>query len=171
MALPADDALLQDLSAGREEAFERLYDVFAARLLRAARCICRTREDAEDALQDVFVGLVRARAALGQVRNLQAYLFAAVHRAASRRAERRGDERPMDAAALERTAGAAEQPAEPSDRLNRALASLPAEQRTVIALKVDGGLTFEEIAEALNVSQNTAASRYRYALEKLRASL
>jgi RNA polymerase sigma-70 factor (ECF subfamily) len=55
--------------------------------------------------------------------------------------------------------------------LDRALASLPSEQRDVLALKLDAGLTFEEIAAALAMSPNTAASRYRYALEKLRAFL
>jgi len=56
-------------------------------------------------------------------------------------------------------------------RRNRALEALPAEQREVLALKVDGELTFEEIGGLLNVSPNTAASRYRYALEKLRDAL
>jgi RNA polymerase sigma-70 factor (ECF subfamily) len=51
------------------------------------------------------------------------------------------------------------------------LAALPEEQRTVVAMKIKGELTFEEIAAALEVSANTAASRYRYALEKLRASM
>jgi RNA polymerase sigma-70 factor (ECF subfamily) len=38
-------------------------------------------------------------------------------------------------------------------------------------LKIDGGLTFAQIAEVLNVNANTAASRYRYAIAKLRQSL
>ena len=56
-------------------------------------------------------------------------------------------------------------------RLQRALLALPAEQREVVALKIDGGLTFAQIAQVMDVSINTAASRYRYALEKLRSSL
>jgi RNA polymerase sigma-70 factor (ECF subfamily) len=51
------------------------------------------------------------------------------------------------------------------------LASLPLEQREVITLKIDGGLTFAQIAEILHVNPNTAASRYRYAMEKLRRFL
>jgi RNA polymerase sigma-70 factor (ECF subfamily) len=38
----------------------------------------------------------------------------------------------------------------------------------VIALKIDGGLTFAEIASVLGTSINTVASRYRYAIEKIR---
>jgi RNA polymerase sigma-70 factor (ECF subfamily) len=56
-------------------------------------------------------------------------------------------------------------------RLQRAVLALPDEQRELIALKLDGGLTFAEIASVLAISPNTAASRYRYALEKLRTSL
>ena len=41
----------------------------------------------------------------------------------------------------------------------------------MIALKIDGGLTFAEIAAVTDTSPNTAASRYRYALEKLRTHL
>lgn len=52
--------------------------------------------------------------------------------------------------------------------LQTALGNLPEDQRDVITLKVWGGLTFAEIAEALEIPANTAASRYRYGLEELR---
>jgi RNA polymerase sigma-70 factor (ECF subfamily) len=55
--------------------------------------------------------------------------------------------------------------------LERALGVLPREQREVVALKIDGELTFAQISQATGLSINTVASRYRYALEKLRASL
>jgi RNA polymerase sigma-70 factor (ECF subfamily) len=52
-----------------------------------------------------------------------------------------------------------------------AVAALPPTQREVIALKIDGGLTFAEIASVLGTSINTVASRYRYALEKIRTMI
>ena len=52
--------------------------------------------------------------------------------------------------------------------LARSLPSLPAEQREVVVLKVWGDLTFEQIGEQLQISPNTAASRWRYAMEALR---
>ena len=55
--------------------------------------------------------------------------------------------------------------------LESALMQVPAEQRQVLVMHVWGGLTFEEIGGVLAVSANTAASRYRYALQKLRATL
>ena len=57
------------------------------------------------------------------------------------------------------------------DELTNALAELPAEQRAVVHLKLWVGLTFEQIAEALEIPPNTAASRYRYGLDKLRGRL
>ena len=65
-------------------------------------------------------------------------------------------------------------PAEESERqaaIAAALSELPEEQREVIVMKIWGGLTFPQIASALNQSVNTVASRYRYALEKLRERL
>jgi RNA polymerase sigma-70 factor (ECF subfamily) len=59
----------------------------------------------------------------------------------------------------------------PDDALAAAVAALPDAQREVVALKIDAGLTFAEIAAVTGTSLNTAASRYRYALEKLRTAL
>ena len=57
------------------------------------------------------------------------------------------------------------------ESLSRAMAELPPEQRAVVHLKLWENLTFEQIAEALDIPPNTAASRYRYGLDKLRARL
>ena len=51
------------------------------------------------------------------------------------------------------------------------MAELPPGQRAVLHLKLWEDLTFDAIADALDLSPNTAASRYRYALDKLRARL
>ena len=53
----------------------------------------------------------------------------------------------------------------------RGLAALPQDQREVIVLKIWHEHTFEEIGELLEISPNTAAGRYRYGLQKLRAFL
>jgi RNA polymerase sigma-70 factor (ECF subfamily) len=55
--------------------------------------------------------------------------------------------------------------------LSAALAELPAEQRAVVHLKLWEDLTFEAIAQTLDIPLNTAASRYRYGIDKLRARL
>jgi RNA polymerase sigma-70 factor (ECF subfamily) len=52
--------------------------------------------------------------------------------------------------------------------LQSALATLPDEQRELVVLKIWGQLTYEEAAAVIGISPNTAASRYRYGIEKLR---
>ena len=60
---------------------------------------------------------------------------------------------------------------ERSEGLAEALARLPDKQRTVIVLKVYEEMTFADIAAVLRISANTAASRYRYGVEKLRQQM
>ena len=55
--------------------------------------------------------------------------------------------------------------------LTVALRELPAEQRAVVHLKLWEEMTFEQIAQSLEIPVNTAASRYRYGLDKLRDRL
>ena len=55
--------------------------------------------------------------------------------------------------------------------LAAAVERLPSEQREVVILKIWNELTFAEIASILEISQNTAASRYRYALGALKKTL
>ena len=169
--MPEIDPLLHELAAGRHQAFEAVYDRFGGRLYRAARAMLGRTEDAEDAVQDVFAALVRSRAKLPYVINLTAYLFTALRHCVGRIAKRRSRQ-PL-ASNMMINAVARDMPRQDprGAALERALHALPAEQREVVALKIDGALTFAEIAQVLSISSNTAASRYRYALEKLRAML
>jgi RNA polymerase sigma-70 factor (ECF subfamily) len=57
------------------------------------------------------------------------------------------------------------------EALSSALAELPPDQRAVVHLKLWEDLTFEQVAMILELSANTAASRYRYGLDKLRQRL
>ena len=169
-AVTQSPTLQQRLATGQESAFAELYDEFSARLYRTALAILGPGRsaDAEDALQDVFMALVPARQSLARVENLAAYLATSVRRAAVRRRQRRTLVQLPDADAVAAPHAATEVG---STSLDHALAALPDEQREVLALKFEAGLTFAEIAQALDISANTAASRYRYALEKLRARL
>jgi len=173
MAEPTADPLLAGLAAGRDEAFAALYVRDGAALFRFAVTLLGCRVDAEDAVQDVFVGLAQTRAAIAPIENLRAYLFTALRHAAAkiaarRRATHRAPLPDVDVLPAPDPGGLA---AGPAVALERALAGLPADRREVVALKIDAGLTFREIASVLGISPNTAASRYRYALAELRAAL
>jgi RNA polymerase sigma-70 factor (ECF subfamily) len=165
----------QQLASGDPEAFAALYDRLAVRLFNTARTMTDSLPDAEDTVHDVFVELARSHDRLARITDLDAYLFTMLRHAVSRRRRRRDvDRRAIDAVARQRaeTGRFTTQPAElADDALTAAVAGLPPAQREVLALKVDGGLTFAEIAAVIGTSINTAASRYRYAVEKLRTTI
>ena len=167
--------LAESLAAGDPDAFAALYDRLAFRLLGAARTMTGSSAEAEDVVQDLFVAHARGRARVAAVADLEAYVFTMLRNAISRRGLRAAiDRRAVLAIAEDRrdTGAHATAAAElPDDELAAAVAALPEAQREVVALKIDAGLTFAEIAAVTGTSLNTAASRYRYALEKLRTAL
>ena len=57
------------------------------------------------------------------------------------------------------------------ETLSGALAELPFEQREILMLHLQGQMTFRAIAQARQISTNTAKSRYRYGIDKLRSIL
>lgn len=160
------------LATGDPAAYAALYARLARPLLRVATAMLADASEAEDAVHDVFVALARGRERLRQVEDLDAYVFASLRHAIASRINRRQSERRH----WERLASIpvpAQGSSEPGDEgeLSAALAALPPEQREIVVMKIDGGLTFAQIAQVLGISPNTAASRYRYALEKLRKFL
>lgn len=155
---------------------ERLYDTHAAALYAFALSLTRDETETRDLLQEVFVKVARRPALLHGVRDERGFLLRLVHNAAIDVFRRRQHR----LAATERLAGETPQvflPAESPDEaafrdaLAAALGDLPPEQREVLHLKLWEGLTFEGIAETLGIPLNTAASRYRYGLDKLRKRL
>ena len=59
----------------------------------------------------------------------------------------------------------------PDEDLSKALNLLPEPQRIVLILKVISGLSFKQISSVVGIKMNTAASRYRYAIQKLQSAL
>ncbi len=160
----------------REPELERLYDEHARSLYAFLLNLTRDESDTRDVIQEIFVKLARNPGLLDSLRDERAFLLRLAHNAAIDLIRRRGTrERTKDnfAAEIVSPFAPANDPDEQTFRneLAGALASLPAEQRAVVHLKLWEGLTFEEIAVALEIPLNTAASRYRYGLDKLRQHL
>jgi RNA polymerase sigma-70 factor (ECF subfamily) len=148
-------------------------DGHAAALVLFARQWAPTTADAEDIVQDGFVRFWRAR---DRADDPVGYLFACVRRAAldwlrGRRRRSFREERAARSESTEPLLLSAPERAERREAIEAALTRLPEDQRTVLVLKVWGGLTFSQIAEALDIPVNTAASRHRYALARLRELL
>jgi RNA polymerase sigma-70 factor (ECF subfamily) len=163
--------LAESLADGDAHAFAALYDRLAARLLSAARTMTGSAADAEDVVHDLFVDLARGRHRLVAVADLEAYVFTMLRHAVGRRRRRAATGRRALAAVAHDRGRPDHAAALPDDELAAAVAALPPEQREVVALKIDGGLTFAEIGRVMGTSLDTAASRYRYALARLRQAV
>jgi RNA polymerase sigma-70 factor, ECF subfamily len=122
---------------------------------------------AEDAVQQVFLRLLLRPISMPE--NPTAYLYRAVRNASlnlRRDLQKEVGIRGEDAWLLGPDGNAEE-----ALSVQAALNELPEEQREAVFLKIWGGMTLLEIAGVLEIPMNTAASRYRYALEKLRQRL
>ena len=155
---------------------ERLYDEHADALFGFLLNLTRSEADTRDALQEIFRRLALRPESMVGVRDERGFLLRMAHNhavdAIRRRAAR---DRKHEAQALE-SAGLFAPAADPDAAtfraaLESALAALPPEQRAVVHLKLWEGLTFERIAETMDIPANTAASRYRYGLDKMREHL
>jgi RNA polymerase sigma-70 factor, ECF subfamily len=135
-----------------------------SRGLRAYACSVTTSfAAAEDAVHVVFERLLQGGTEING--SPVPYLYRAVHNAALNHIRSRTREVDLTDAWLESPAGMEQSALE----LQSALRELPEEQREVIILHIWAAMSFEEISNALEISPNTAASRYRYGLSKLRA--
>ncbi|MEO8354251.1 MAG: sigma-70 family RNA polymerase sigma factor [Chthoniobacteraceae bacterium] len=153
-----------------------LYDRHACALFAFLLNFTRSEADTRDVMQELFLKLAARPEQLDPVRDVRGYLIRLAHRLAIDAHRRRA----RQASAIERagleTVSVFAETSDPDEAAYRvavseALAELPPEQRAVVHLKLWEDRTFAEIAELLGIPANTAASRYRYALDKLQTHL
>jgi len=155
---------------------ERLYDTHARALHAFLLNLTRDEPDTRDLLQEIFNRLASRPDLLAGARNERGFLLRLAHNLAVDLFRRRNarNRRHESAAAVTPEFFAPtdnRDEAEFRRQLGEAMGGLPPEQRAVVHLKLWEGLTFDAIATALDVPLNTAASRYRHGLDKLRARL
>jgi len=156
---------------GDAAACREIVDRFSAGLHRLAFSLVGHAQDAEDVVQETFVGAFRSLRSFEGRSSLKTWLIQILVRQAARRrqARARGQALPLDKAAP-----AARGPEEGLDArmdLLGALESLAPEQREVIALRELEGMTYEEMAEALGAPRGTVESRLHRARQALRERL
>ena len=148
----------------------RAYDRFAGPLYRYALMILGDHGAAGDAVHLVFTAWLSAGGPAPDEE--ERYLRRAVRNACySALRRRRPDVMSADARPLLESIAADRDRPEERIAVEQAMRALPAEQREVIHLKVFEGWTFQEIADFGGESINTVASRYRYAMDKMREQL
>jgi RNA polymerase sigma-70 factor (ECF subfamily) len=152
------------------ERIGRAYDRFAGAMYRYALMILADPAAAADAVQQVFVSMLGRSG--GQIEEDERYLLRAVRNASYSiiRKRRSNVVGAGDAPLLEARAADRDRPDE-RIAIEQAMRALPPQQREVVHLKVFEGWTFKEIADLQGESINTIASRYRYAMDRMREHL
>ena len=164
--------LLRRVRLGDAEALGGLYDAFGTALFRLAYRLTGTREDAEDVVHDVFVGLPEALGHYQERGRLGAWLARVTTRVALMRHRRRKNRREVGL-------GTADEVAAPlrhdwtseHSALQRSVNALPVALRSVLVLKEMEGYSHAEIAEMLGISAVTSRVRLLRALRRVRREL
>lgn len=188
ISAPSDGELIEQFVGGRAAAFDALVRRYETVLFGFLTRMVRDEGLADDLFQETFLRVMQALATYTEKGRFRSWLFSVARNLAldalrRRQFERRlfpstdrdGDESESDAtegtAAPELAPDSAAARAEMSERLDRAIAGLPAEQREVLLLRYNADLTFREIAEITGDSINTVMGRMRYATTALRKKL
>ena len=181
--ITSDEELMERYRDGDAGAFDTLYGRHKGGVFRYLARQCASRGVAEELFQDVWMNLIRARAAYTVQAKFTTYLYRLAHnrlidhyRSQSGKVAASFDD--DEGPALEDVPAARNHdPAVSADlrqqaqRMLQLIESLPAAQREAFLLQQESDMSIEEIAQATGVTRETAKSRLRYAIAKLREGI
>jgi RNA polymerase sigma-70 factor, ECF subfamily len=184
-ASDSDENLMLAYSGGDAGAFEALYRRHKGGVYRYMLRQCRDAGVADELFQDVWMNLIRARASYTVQAKFTTYIYKLAHNRLIDHYRKQGqaamvsfDDDSTDAPAVaEPAASPRDEPEKHLDikqqaaQLLQLLGALPQAQREAFVMQYEGGMSVEEIAEATGVTRETAKSRLRYALAKIRQGL
>ena len=154
---------------------KRAYDKYADELFKYALMILADYGSAEDAVQQAFVKVLKMKNRTSHIESYQGYLRTAVrnecYEIIKKRNRLMGMLKKFSSAAILENTTAGEADEQQRQLLEAAIKKLSARQREVLYMKVYENKTFSQIGEMTGVSLNTAASRYRYAMDRLKQML
>ncbi len=169
-----DKLLVLRCKRGSKDALGRIYEKYKTDMLVLAMALLNDKSVAEDTVHDVFLSFVRTIEKFRLTGSLKGYLLTCLANRArnlNKAKHKQGVE--LDPAEPVSSGSDGPLPAimcnEQLQQLSSAMAKLPYDQREVIMLHFQAGMTFGTIGKSLGISANTAKSRYRYGLDKLRS--
>jgi len=171
-----DKFLVLKCKRGSRDALEHIYQKYKADLLILAMALLNEKSAAEDLVHDVFVTFVQSLEKFRLTGSLKGYLLTCVANRA-RNTNKAKQHQSIEAGPAELIISGADEPPrsiicnEQLQQLSDAMTHLSYDQREAIMLHFQAGMTFKTIATSLGISVNTAKSRYRYGLDKLRLIL
>ena len=171
-----DRLLVWEFKQGSTEALQRIYEKYVAHLVTVAAALLNDVDSAEDIVHDFFISFGQSSEKFKVQGRLKAYLTTCVvNLVRDNIRKRRREGTSLDGVGSFRST--VDDPelsavnSEVQQMLSTAIGKLPYEQREALILHLEGGLMFKQIALLQQVPTNTAWSRYRYALKKLRLQL
>ena len=175
--IPEDSALMLRYQEGDTAAFETLYRRHNDPLYRYLMRMCRHRATAEDVFQEVWGKIIKARSSYRPTAKFTTFLYRVAHNCFIDDVRR--NKRHAGATVLEPELHADPQESPETiterslakERLQVALLDLPEEQRDVFLLHEEAGLSVDQIASVTGSNRETAKSRLRYAVKKLRVAI
>ena len=177
--MDADAALVERARQGSQDAFAELVARHQSRVFNLARALTGSDADADDLAQETFVRAFRSLGSFRGESRFQTWLYRIAINQVRTHLRRRAlfgwfsTAREEGPGALDRLAAAGDAEADllRRDAIDRALARLPADQRTAVTLRDLEGLEYKEIAEVTGTPVGTVMSRIARGREKLRPLL
>lgn len=174
-----DDQLLRLIGRGDEKAFNVLFERYRNRLYSYLVKVTKSKESAEEATLDVFLKIWNARQALHEIANFEAFLFRVVHNKAIdclRRAKTSQMMRQELWAGLEELADAAAADqkilnADTEIAIHTAVNQLSPQRQQVFRLSREEYLSYDQIAERMQISRHTVRNHVSAALQFIRSHL
>jgi len=178
----SDEELMIEIQNGNKAAFDKLYKRHIKGLYRYLLRKCNNESDAEDLFQEVWEKMYKARSKFKANASFKTYLYTIANHHFNdyyRKKMRRKVIHQVNPGSEEEdiVGGGNCQPefqvakAQQRHMMLEYVATLPAEQRDVFYLREEGGFSIDEIAKILKIKKDTAKSRLRYAVKKLRECL
>ncbi|HTD90911.1 MAG TPA: RNA polymerase sigma factor [Burkholderiales bacterium] len=184
-AAASDEQLMTAYRDGDAGAFDALYRRHKGGVYRYMLRQCRDRAVADELFQDVWMNLVRARQSYTVQAKFTTYIYKLAHNRLIDHYRKHGqaamvsmdDDSENAPVVAEPVAALRDEPEKHLDIKQQAaqllalLGALPEVQREAFVMQYEGGMSVEEIADATGVTRETAKSRLRYALAKIREGL
>lgn len=169
--------LFAQVAAGDETAFRGLFDLYKGRVYAAALHLTRDAFSAEELTQEVFIALWTSRERLPAVEQPDSYIYRAIYNKANAFFQKQANEARV-LKTFARTHPAASHETEETivyhesrQLLGEAISQLSPQRKAVYQLSREQGLSYEEIAESLNISPNTVRNHLVEASKQIRQYL
>jgi RNA polymerase sigma-70 factor (ECF subfamily) len=184
--MPSDEELLSDSRGGDRASFQELVEKYQRRMYAVAYGILGNREDALDAVQEAFIKAYRSLPDFKGKSSIYTWLYRITVNAAIDLARKTGRHEEVEFreeidVEVEKgeypVAASSENPVERlmrkelGEMIERAILSLPMDQRTAVVLREIEGLSYKEIAKIMETSEGTVMSRLHYGRKKLQELL